>query len=141
MMALLYVNYSNTKTGLHNLIIHFRGSVPFEVSSSEVRSLSRFGHSWYCPFRGSVLFEVRSFEVRSLSRFGHSRFGPFRGSVILGSVFRRSVFRSSVFRGSVTVSFVTTHKPKKIMCNRNNSILTLMGWVNLGLSFLMENCS
>jgi hypothetical protein len=48
-----------------NLLLHFRGSISFEVQSYEVQSHSKFG-----PFRGSVQFE----------------FGPFRGSVIRGSV-------------------------------------------------------
>jgi hypothetical protein len=60
-----------------NVLIHFRGSITFEVQSYKVWSLSKFGHSMFGPLRDWVLFEVRSFEVRSLSRFGHSRFGPF----------------------------------------------------------------
>jgi hypothetical protein len=81
-----------------NLLIHFRGLVPFEVQSYEVRSLSRFGHSKFgismfslstfslstfghfrrSVFRCLVPFDVRSFDVRSHSRFGHSRFGHSR---------------------------------------------------------------
>jgi hypothetical protein len=72
-----------------NLLLHFRGSVSFDVQAYEVQSHSRFG-----PFRGSVqfelrsfsrfghsssvTFELRSFEVRSYSRFSHLRFGHSR---------------------------------------------------------------
>ncbi len=59
-----------------NLLIHFRGSITFEVQSYKVRSLSKFCHSKFGPFRGWVLFEVGSF----------SRLGPFQDSVIRGSV-------------------------------------------------------
>ncbi len=98
-----------------NLLLHFRGSISFEVQSYEVQSHSRFGYSRFGPIRGSVLLEVGSFEVRSLSSFGHLRFGPIRGSVIRGSViwgsvFRRSVFRASVFRGSVIRGSITASR-------------------------------
>jgi hypothetical protein len=109
------------------LLLHFRGSISFEVQSYEVQSHLRFGHSRFSPIevqsnRGSVLFEVWSlrglvtsrfghFEVRSLSRFGHFEVRSLRGSVTfeLRSLlsfghFRASVIRGSVFRRSVTVS-------------------------------------